>query len=224
MEISASTVNILKNFASINSNIVIKPGNKLMTVAEARNVLAMADVEENFESNVGIYDLQEFLNVLNLVDRPTLRFEPKNMMIGGDGGRTLIKYFYADPEMLTAPTKPIDMPSREVEFELYQTTLSNLKKASSVLGHGQLVIEPSGGAIQLSVVDPENATSNAYTVEVAGDYESDNFKFVLNIANLKMIPNDYKVSISKKLIAEFVSPDSKVTYWVALEKSSEYGE
>jgi len=224
MEISASTVNILKNFASINSNIVINPGNTLMTVAEARNVLALANVSETFESMVGIYDLQEFLNVLNLVDRPTLRFEPKNMMIGGDGGRTLIKYFYSDPEMLTAPTKPIEMPSREVTFDLDQGTLTNLKRAASVLGHGHLAIEPVGGSIQLSVVDLENNTSNVYSVEVAGEYELDDFKFVLNISNLKMIPGDYKVSISKQLISEFVSSDGNITYWLALEKSSEYGE
>lgn len=224
MEISASTVNILNNFASINSNIVIKPGNKLMTVAEARNVLAMAEVPETFESSVGIYDLREFLSVLNLVDRPSLRFESTNMLIGGDGGRTMIKYFYADPEMLTAPTKPIEMPSTEVSFTLDQGTLQNLKKAASVLGHNELHITPNNGSIKLAVVDSENNTSNEYSVDVNGEYESDDFKFVLNINNLKMIADDYQVSITKQLISQFVSSNGKVTYWLALEKSSEYGE
>lgn len=224
MEISATTVNILKNFASINSNIVIKPGSRIMTVAEARNVLAVAEVPENFESDVGIYDLQEFLNILSLVDAPTLRFDANHMNICGDGGRTKITYFYADTDILTSPNKPIDMPSREISFNLDQATLVNIKRSAQVLGHGHLSIEPSDGAIKLSVVDLENNTGNVYSVEVDGEYSKDNFKFILNISNLKMLTGDYKVSISKKLVAEFVNPDQKITYWIALEKSSEYGE
>ena len=110
MEISANTVNILKNFSAINGNIVIKPGNKLMTISEAKNVLAEAQVPEEFNSIVGIYDLNEFLNVLGLVDKPRVRFEDNYMNIGGQSGRELVKYYYADTEMLTSPTKPIEMP------------------------------------------------------------------------------------------------------------------
>lgn len=224
MEISASTVNVLKNFASINSNIVIKPGNNIMTISEAKNILAQATVQENFESSVGIYDLQEFLNILGLVDKPTVRFEEMYLNIGGRGGRELVKYYYADTEMLTTPTKPIIMPKADVEFVLDLSTLNALKRAASVFGFGQVLIEPSNGAIKLSVSDPDNATANTYSIEVDGTYNNDNFTFILNITNLKMIPDDYRVQISSKLISQFTSSDSNLVYWVALEKSSTYGE
>lgn len=224
MEISANTVNILKNFSAINGNIVIKPGNKLMTISEAKNVLAEAQVPEEFNSIVGIYDLTEFLNVLGLVDKPRVRFEDNYMNIGGQSGRELVKYYYADTEMLTSPTKPIEMPDPDVWFTLDEQTLIGLKRAASVFGHGQLSIEPDNGSIKLSVVDPENSTANEYSIDVDGGYNNDSFKFILNITNLKMVSDTYQVKISSKLISQFTNEGEDLTYWVALEKSSQYGE
>jgi len=224
MEICANTVNILKNFSVINGNIVIKPGNKLMTISEAKNILAEAKVPEEFNSIVGIYDLTEFLNVLGLVDKPRVRFEEHYMNIGGQSGRELVKYYYADTEMLTSPTKPIDMPEADVWFTLDESTLMGLKRAASVFGHGQLSIEPDNGSIKLSVVDPENSTANEYSIDVDGGYNNDSFKFILNISNLKMVPDTYEVKISSKLISQFTNEGGDLKYWVALEKSSQYGE
>ena len=224
MEISASTVNVLKNFANINANIVIKPGNKLMTISEAKNILAEASVPEEFASTVGIYDLSEFLNILGLVDKPRVRFEDQYMQIGGVSGRELVKYYYADTEMLTTPTKPIDMPDADVWFTLDEATLNGIKRAAAVFGHGQLTIEPNDGSVKLSVIDPENATANEYSIQVDGGYENDKFKFALNIANLRMVSDNYNVKISSKLISQFTNESGDLTYWVALEKSSTYGE
>ena len=147
MEISAETVNVLRNFSGINGNLIIRPGNRLMTISEAKNILAEAIVKEEFGTEVGIYDLTEFLNMLGLVDRPRVRFEDYYMNIGGQSGRELIKYYYADTEMLTSPTKPITMPEADVWFTLDQSTLSGLKKAASIFGHGQMVIEPDDGDV-----------------------------------------------------------------------------
>ena len=169
MEISATTVNVLKNFASINANIVIQP-------------------------------------------------------IGDNSGRMQVKYFYADPEMLTSPHKPIVMPEEDVWFTLDQTTLNGLKRAATIFAHNQLVVEPNNGSIKLSVVDPDNKTSNEFSIDVDGGYKKDQFKFVLNIINLKLLANDYQVKISSKLISQFTSTDNSLTYWIALEKSSTYGE
>jgi hypothetical protein len=224
MEISAETVNVLKNFSGINGNIVIRPGNKIMTISEAKNILAEAEVAETFDSIVGIYDLTEFLNMLGLVDTPRVRFEDSFMNINGQSGRELIKYYYADTEMLTSPTKPITMPEADVWFDLDVSTLNALKRAASIFGHGQMIIESDDGAIRLSVSDPENSTANTYSVIVDGGYTQDTFKYIINIHNLKMISNDYQVKISSKLISEFTSSDGNLKYWVALEKSSKHGE
>ena len=224
MEICANTIKVLQNFATINSNVVIKPGNIIMTISEAKNILSQANVTEQFDTEVGIYDLQNFLSVLDLVDNASVQFKDNFMVIGGNAGRSMVKYYYADSEMLTSPSKPIDMPSADVSFTLEQSTINSLKKAANVFGHNQLVIEPDSGAVKLTVVDPENTTANTYSIIVEGGYEVDSFRFVLNINNLKMIADDYQVDISSKLISQFSSVNYDVKYWVALEKTSTYGE
>ena len=224
MEISSETIKVLSNFSQINGNIVIKPGNKITTMSEARNVLAEAVVTEQFESQVGIYDLSEFLRVINLVDIPNVMFKENFMTIGGNAGRAMVTYYYSDPEMLTSPLKSIVLPSEDVWFDLPQQTLTVLKQSAAAFGHDHMVIEPDGGTIKISVVDLENATSNSYSVLVDGGYNTESFKFFINISNLKMINSDYQVKISKQLISEFSSKDGSLTYWVALEKSSKYGE
>lgn len=230
MELSNFTMQVLKNFASINSNIVINPGNTIMTVAEAKNILVSATVEETFPQEMGIYDLAEFLSVIGLVNSPTLRFTDKYVQIGDASGRAQIKYFFSDPENLTQPStknvadKGIVTPSANVSFTLDQGTLNNLKRAASALGHSQVSITGTTKLITLSIVDQDNSTSNTYSIDVDGQADTDQFNFVFNIANLKVIPADYKVDLTSKLISQFTSTnlEKEIKYWIALEKSSTY--
>ena len=80
MNLSEDTLHFLKNFASINPNIVVESGHTIKTIAESKTVLAAAQVEEEFPVDFGIYDLNEFLSVLSLVDNPNLKFENKTIL------------------------------------------------------------------------------------------------------------------------------------------------
>lgn len=224
MELTSKTIDILKNYSQINPNIVIKSGNELKTISVARNVLSSATVDVNFPIEFGIYDLSEFLGVVSLVDSPNLKFENKYVVISDSSGRSSIKYFYSDPEMLTAPSKDIIMPNSEVTFALDTNTLSRLKRATATLGHDEISITPSNGVVQLSVVDSKDKTSNTFTIDVEGNYEEGaDFNFILNVNNLKVIAEDFDVSISSKLISHFKSLQSELEYFIALEKTSTYG-
>ena len=116
------------------------------------------------------------------------------------------------------------MPSDDVKFYLDAGTLSKLKRASSTLGHTEVSVKPvSSGVIELSIVDSQNVTSNTFSIEVDGEYTEENFNFVLNINNMKIIDGDYDVTISSKLISNFVNKGVPIQYWIALEKSSTFG-
>lgn len=225
MELNDTTINILKNYATINPNIVITEGNTLKTISVARNVLSSAEVDETFPQTFGIYDLNEFLGVLSLVNQPRLKFERDYVVVGDSTGRSSVKYFFSDPEMLTSPGKDINMPNAEVKFTLDTDTLSKVKRAASTLGHDEISIRPTTGAIVLSVVDSKDATSNAFSIEVEGNYpENTDFNFILNVNNLKVVNEDFEVEISSKLISHFTSKQSSIEYYIALEKTSTYGE
>jgi len=224
MELTEKTLTVLKNYATINPNVVINNGNVIKTISEAKNVLSSAEVDVEFPKQVGIYDLSEFLSVLSLVDSPRLTFEDNNFLISDGSGRTRIKYFYSDIDMLTVPSKDIIMPECEVSFSLDRETLTRVKRAASVLGHTEMSLSVVNDVLQLSVIDQNDKTSNVFSIDVDGEYKDENFNFVFNIANLKMVDDDYRVDISSKLISHFVNEISGIQYWVALEKTSTYGE
>tara|TARA_Y100001935_G_C17126756_1_gene418508 strand:- start:24 stop:698 length:675 start_codon:yes stop_codon:yes gene_type:complete len=223
MELKDETLSVLKNYASINPNIVIQEGNTIKTMTEARNVLSSATLAEDFPQEFGIYDLNEFLGVISLVGEPRLKFENDYVVVTDSSNRSRVKYFYSDPEMLTTPTKDVKMPPADVSFTLDQDTLGRIKRAASTLGHSELSITGKDGVLSLSVIDSQNATSNAFSIDVSGEFAGDNFNFVFNIANLKMIPGDYEVGISSKLISHFVNKEMGIEYWIALEKTSTFG-
>ena len=224
MELSENTLNILRNFSGINQNILIKTGTNLKTISEARNVVATADVTEEFPKDFGIYDLNEFIGVMGLVDTPTLKFDEDYVTVSDSSGRSKVKYFYAAEETLTSPTKIITMPEPDVKFTLDNSTLNKLKKAASTLGHSEVSIRAKDGVLSLSVVENQNATSNAFSIDIDGEFKQDAvFNFIISISNLKILPGDYEVEISSKLITQFKNKEIPLKYWIALEKTSTYG-
>lgn len=224
MELTDKTLKVLQNFATINPNLVFSEGNTLKTISVARNVLSSTTVDETFPQQFGIYDLNEFLNVLNLVDKPNLKFESDYVVVSDNTGRSNVKYFYSDVDMLTSPGKDIVMPEAEVNFVIDTDTLNRIKKAAAVLGHNEVSITSNNGAVTLSVIDSKDSTSNAFSIDVEGDYpEGVDFNFVLNVNNIKVVNEDFAVSISSKLISRWKSQQSAIEYFIALEKSSTYG-
>ena len=224
MELCENTLNVLRNFSGINQNIMIRSGNNIKTMSETRNMIATADVSEQFTKDFGIYDLNEFIGVMGLVDTPSLKFEDDFVIVSDSSGRSKIKYFYAAEETLTTATKDVNMPEADVKFTLDNDTLNRLKKAASTLGHSEVSIKAKDGVLSLSVVENQNATSNAFSIDIDGEFKEDAvFNFIIDISNLKILPGDYDVEISSKLITQFSHKELSVKYWIALEKSSTYG-
>lgn len=224
MELSENTLNVLKNFSGINQNMMIRTGNTIKTISEARTVLATAHVSEEFPIDFGIYDLNEFIGVLNLVDTPRLAFKDEYVIVNDSSGRSKVKYFFSSEDTLTTPQKDLNMPETNVKFTLTNDTMNKIKRAASTLGHEEVSISGQDGVLSLSVVDSQNMTSNAFSIDVDGDFEKDAvFNFILSINNLKILPGDYEVAISSKLISQFSHTSLDVKYWIALEKSSTFG-
>ena len=225
MIISDETLNVLKNFASINPNLVFKPGQQLKTISEAKTILARATIVEDFPQEFGVYDLNEFLLVYSLIEDPALEFETKSVLIKNQSGVATqkIKYFFSEADILTTPQKDIQMPDPEVGVNLEEDVLNQIRKAAAVLGHSELSIQGKDGVITASVVDTRDSTSNLFEIELDKDNSCRNeFNFVVSIPNLKLLPGDYFVSISSKLISNWTNSNYPVEYFIALEKSSTF--
>ena len=217
MKLSSETVNVMKNFSTINQNILIKEGTQLRTMSTMKNILAEAPIKETFPREFGIYDLNEFLGVLTLVNDAELEFDSESHLTV-NGGRTKIKYFFSDPSILTTPPETFNPPECDVDFNVTGKTLSSVLKASAVMQLPDIVIE-CNSSTTITATDLKNTTSNNFTEELVGD-SSHTFKFHFKADNLKMIPGDYQVKGSSTAqVSNWTG--SQASYWIALEQSSD---
>ena len=223
MQISSETLAILKNFASINSNILINSGNTLKTISPVKNVLAEAVVEENFPTSFGIFDLNKFLSTINLFANPILNFDDNFVTISESGRTNSVKYYYSEPSLLTVPTKELNLPDFVINFELKQTDFGKLTQAVSTLSLPDLSVETQGDKIALRAFDKSDPTSNDYSVVVGDSGESESFCMIFKVENLKLLPGDYTVNICERSVAKFNHKDHDVNYCVALEPDTKYG-
>lgn len=219
LKLTTQTLDVLKNFATINSNIIIKAGSNLATIAEAKNVMATATVTEVFPSSFGVYDLNEFLSALSLVDDPTLNFTDDSVLISDQS--STIKYRFANQAILTSPVKAISMPSVALTINISAGMLQKIRKGAGALGHTVLAIEGENGKISAVIRDSKDSSAHTYTV-VLDEHNSlkTAFSFQFLIANLKLLSGDYVVSISSKLISQWKHVTADITYYIALEKTS----
>lgn len=227
MKLSKDTLNLLKNFSSINPNILVTPGSTIQTVSEAKNIQASAAVSETFNTSFGIYDLKNFLAALALVPDADIELGDKSMTISE--GRTSVQYFFADPTVLTTPSKEIKLPHVDAKFLLTEQILDSANRAAAVLGHSNLVITGDDGVIEISIADPKNSTANRYKIVVDDNNEcKSKFSLVFAIGNIKIIPGDYEVSVagnSKGLfISHFKNISQPVQYWISLETTSTFSK
>jgi hypothetical protein len=219
MKLSKETVGLFKNFAGINSNLLLKQGNKLATISTQKNVMSDTVVAESFPADFGIYDLNEFLGAMSLFEDPELDFSDKFVTIKQGGAS--IKYFAAEIGNLVVPQKAIVFPEAEIEFTMTATMLNMIQKTSSVLRATDLQIVGDGSKMVIQVGDKKNATGNTYNAQVGSTDKE--FKVNLKVENLKMLPGDYLVSISSKKISRFKATSSDLVYYVAVEADSVFG-
>ena len=220
MKLSEKTLNILKNFSSINQSILVKQGNQLRTISVAKNILAEAEIKEEFPRDFAIYDLNQFLNGLSLHQDPEMDFSPDSYLSIREGKRR-VKYFYADPNVIISPPeKAIQLPSKDVCFQLDSITLEKLLKAAAVYQLPDLCAVGEAGVIKLVVRDKKNDTSNEFAI-VVGETDKD-FTFNFKVENIKIIPGAYEVIVSSKLLSEFTNSNHDLKYYIALEPDSTF--
>ena len=221
MKLSDNALAILKNFAGINNSILVKQGNKLRTISVAKNILAEAEIKEEFPRDFAIYDLNQFLNGLTLHQDPDLDFQQESYLSIKEGKRR-VKYFFADPNVIVAPPeKEIQLPTQDVCFQMDSVTLEKLVKAAAVYQLPDLSAIGEAGVIKLVVRDKKNDTSNEYAI-VVGETDKE-FSFNFKVENIKIIPGAYDVIVSSKLLSQFTNTKHNLKYYIALEPDSTFG-
>ena len=216
MKLSNETKEVLKNFSTINQNLVIKQGSNISTMSAMKNIIANAKVTEKFPKEFAIYDLNEFLAALSLFAKPELDFKEDFVLFTEEN--KALKYWYSDPSVVTTPQKEITMPSVEISYKLSSSTLSEVQRAAAVIGAPDMLLENG----KLKVTDKKNSTANDYETPLDVGENDAKYKFWFKVENLKIIPGTYDVEMSSKKISRFKNTSVDVEYFIALEPESSY--
>lgn len=219
MKFSKETITVLKNYSSINPNMMLKKGSVLTTISPQRNVVASVSIEEAFPVDFGIYDLSQFLGVLSLFSEPEVTFTEKVATF--KEGKNSIKYYAADAAVLKLPPdKQIKFPSADVSLTITSTQLGQVIKTAGVLGAPDFSIVGDGETISLVVGDLKVDTGNQFSIEL--DPTDMTFSANFKVENLKMIVQDYSVEISSKGLSKWTAESGDMTLYVALESTSKF--
>ncbi|MAJ43666.1 MAG: hypothetical protein CMF96_02840 [Candidatus Marinimicrobia bacterium] len=221
MKISEATISVLRNFSDINNNILFKPGKTIATMSTMKNIMAQADVNEEFNQEFGIYDLPEFLRAIDSFQKPVLSFNGSaNLKIKDESSTLSARYAFADKSTLVTPSKTINMPDKSVTFTLKNSDYESVKKLYTNLSLPDIAFKGENGKIKLVALDKKNSNSNESTIEI-GSCNMD-FTAYIKAENMKIIPGEYDVAISKAKIAHFINKKVPVQYWIALEADSTF--
>jgi hypothetical protein len=216
--LSKKTLDVLKNFSTINSSIVFRKGSTVRTISNAENILAKYAGEEVFPVDFAIYDLSQFLSGISLFSDPQLEFDNEDF-VSIRGGRQSARYYFSDPEITlkSAPEKNVKFPGADIQFNLSGEELIQLQKASAVYSLPDLTFHTEAdNTVRLILSDRENDTSNTYDLTVAG-CSTDSYALDVKIDNIRLLPGDYSVKVSKHLISEWTNTNLDLTYYIALE-------
>jgi hypothetical protein len=217
MKFSEQTLTVLKSFASINKSILMQPGNVLKTITPEKTLVAQATIQDQIPGTACVYDLSRFLSILSLHEAPEVDFQDKYFVITEGKRRT--KYAFADVSMIhTPPDKEITIPSSDVQVNVSWDDLQSVLKAAGVLQFSEVAFVGQEGKVFLKAVDTSSPNADDYGIEIGET--ADEFSIVIKTDNLKLLPQNYQVTLCAKGISEFKGDSA--TYFVAIDTKSTY--
>lgn len=213
MKISENTIKVLKNYASINPSIYIREGSIIRTKSPSNTILSKVKVEEQFDKDFAIYDLSRFLSTLAMFQKPDIEIHDKYINITEENRN--VKYTLHNPELIVSPrNEDPKLPGNIVsEFDIKAFELSEVMKAMNVLTMKEISIVGDGKNISIRTSDNKNDGSDVYSVEIA---KTDNtFKAVITSDNLKLMSNDYNITVADSGIVRFYN--DTMDYYIACD-------
>ena len=221
MKITRQTIDILRNFSTINASILVKPGSELETISPMKNILAKSQVTENWDQQFAIYDLTEFLGMVTAESLENAELEFDTEWVNMLNGRSSAKYFYADESTIVKPEKKLVMPEAEINFEFTKSDLNSSLNMAGILTKPDLAITSDGETISVVILDKKDVTSNDFKLGVS-EGDGNEYTAYFKTENLKVLKGTYNVSISTRGISHWSNVDIPLEYWIALEPDSIY--
>ena len=226
MKLCDNTMEVLKNFSTINQGLIVKPGKVLKTISAGKTIMAEATIAEEFDQEFGIYDLNKTLGLLTMNKAaPEVVVGKEFLTFTGLGGNAKIRQRFSPINLIFGydklDRKMLDIC--DININISQEIHNWIFSAASILKCPNIVIKSDGGDVEICAVDVKGELVDDASVMV-GEKSTETFYAVLKIENLKIIPGAYSVGIAKAGVTLWQHKDKKIKYWIALESSqSKFG-
>ena len=217
MKIDVNTINVLKNFSTINPTIIIKEGNMLETISSTKTIKAKATVPTTFPRRFAIYSLSRFISTLSLFEDPDVEFG-ENALTISDGDKSVQLTYSDESTIIKVPEKNLKLPSVDASVKLTNENLKAIEKALGVLSVPEVIVAGKNGKVYIEAADSKNPSGDFYSIEIGES--SNNFRAIFKSENIKILPSDYTVDISSRGISMFYNDD--VEYFIAVESNSTF--
>lgn len=230
MKISASTIEILKNFAEINPGIVINPdSNTIRTISRSISIFAEAGIAESFPKKISLYKMDGLLTALSFTSDPEIKVQDNYLDVVGKGFRT--KVVFSPEEMIegfkNGAPKGANFPNSVLDFSLSEDVLTRFLSISGKLQLDTIEFTNRDGTLVLRAYDKLQVTENDFEMDIGEVDPAVNFRFIFKKENMVMLPGSYNVSIAvDKPVARFtmISTSTHLLYYIVTESNSEYNK
>lgn len=213
MKISNDTIQILKNFATINTNMLFREGNQISTINTGKSIFARATIAETIPREFAIYDLNSLLQLLTFSQDIDIDAQEKFLHVNTGSGT--FEYYYCDPTLIVAPPNKNIEIDENFKFDLTSQDVQNINKTIGILAAPSISVTSKKGVVKMRIGDRKNSTSNSFNKEIGSHDEE--FDCVMASENFKLIPDEYHVTIARKNFFHFKNKQRDLNYWIAAE-------
>lgn len=228
MQLSPNTLTIIKNFvaAPFLTSLVIPGGKVLSTFEQNRQIIAIAEIEDEFPREAIIYDAPRFLSVISLINQPDFQWNDDHVVVSSADRSQNVRWRYAAKDLMPA-TPPVEFTPIDsiASFIITKDQLTSCLRAAAALGHEAISFQHEDGSVRLTTIDPEVVThingvvggAAAYSLQLGiEDSKVDGWAHDYGTRFLDTaLPVDYRASISRKGGLQLTSMDNsgfRITY------------
>lgn len=240
MKITESENEVLSLFKNINPSILFKPGKKVSTISNNKNIMGVVEFGGfDMPTTAPIYDLNVFMNTMRIVtdgNYSDANVDFEDNLVNISHGRSKMKYYYADERMITAPPDNIaDLGDPVQTVTIGYSDFLKMFNAAQAFGLPDICFTAHAGKLDVIVTDKRNSASNVFTVHL-GETDKE-FCFCVKTENLltlrvgqqSNVVTSYEVSLYSQKVAKLsanikrIAEDSvrSLNLFIALEPDSE---
>jgi hypothetical protein len=222
MEISQATIDIMKNFTTINNSIWLNEPQCMKTISIAENIIGIYDTEETFPE-WQLYNSVPFMSLVSLFGLSKIDFDfgERAVVLKSPGTRATVVYDDIDiiPKLgdLKASSSYKKYDDFSATFDLTTDKIGQIQKAANILGLPDMKVVMRDGKGLITINDDENPDSNLLKMAIVGEGDCE---ITMMVKNLQLHTGDYSISVSSGVMSKFQhSKMASLFYVVAAKKS-----